>query len=137
MNSIEVVRTLSIRTSTKVLQLSARRASAKRSDSCAFGRSEHAGVDPADHDEEQQYHRPDVPDRLEPHRPGAALARGAGQRIAPGHPRDGEAEEPRRHDARQNAGREELADIGLGHDAVDHHDHRRRDQDAERSACGD
>ena len=77
-----------------------------------------------------------MPDRLEPRRPGAALARGAGPRIAPGHPRDGEAEQPRRHDARQNAGREELADIGLGHDAVDHHDHRRRDQDAERAARG-
>src|SRR3989440_575074 len=75
-------------------------------DSRALGRGEDTGIDPADHDEEQQDHRPYAPDRFEAQRPGAALARRAGPRIAPGHPRDGEAQEQRRHDARKNSGSE-------------------------------
>ena len=39
--------------------------------------------------------------------------------------------------SRNDAGGEQLADIGLGEDAVDHHDDRRRDQDSERAAGGD
>src|SRR5258708_116024 len=100
----------------------------------ALGRGKNAGGDPADHDKEQQAHRPDEPHRLEPHRPGAALPRRAGLRLAPGHPHDGEAQEHRRHDARQEAGRQELAAIGLGHDAGDYHDPRGRHQDARPAA---
>jgi len=69
------------------LQVSARRASAKHqrapgADARALGRGEYAGVDPADHDENSTTTGQTSRTRLEPHRPGAALARGTGLRIA-------------------------------------------------------
>ena len=43
----------------------------------------------------------------------------------------------RAQQAGQHAGGEQLADVRLGDDAVDHHDRRRRDHDAQRAAGGD
>ena len=68
--------------------------------------------------------------------PARALARWSRGRVAPGHVLDGAAEQQGAQDARQDPGGEELGDVGLGEDAVDHHDRRRRDHDAERAAAG-
>ncbi len=68
---------------------------------------------------------------------GCGSAGGPAFGIAPGDPCHGEAEQHGRDDAGNDAGDEQLADAGLGHDAVDHHDDRRRDQDAERAAGRD
>ncbi len=69
--------------------------------------------------------------------PGGALGRRAGRRVAPGDPADRGHHQRRAHQARQHAGGEELADVGLGDDAVDDHDRRRRDHDAQRAAGRD
>ena len=58
-------------------------------------------------------------------------------RIDPGNGGDREDVEADADDARDDAGDEQLADVGRGHDAVDHHDHARRNEDAERAAGGD
>ncbi len=54
-------------------------------------------------------------------------------RMPPGGAHDGPAEQERAEDARQDARGEELADVGLGEDAVDDHDRGRRDHDPERA----
>jgi hypothetical protein len=68
------------------------------------------------------------------------LARSASGPLAGFAPADvlhRQAEQHHRDEARQDAGGEQLADAGVGHDPVDDHDGRRRDQDAERPARGD
>ena len=72
--------------------------------------------------------------RCAPARALAARARGG---IGPHDPLHGEAQQERRENARQDAGGEQLADVGLGHHAVDHHQRRGRNEDAERAAAGD
>ncbi len=57
--------------------------------------------------------------------------------MPPGRVHDGQAQEDGAEDAGQDPRHEELADVGLGEDAVDHHDGRRRDHDAERARAGD
>ena len=69
--------------------------------------------------------------------PGAALAGRPRLRIARGD--DGHRAHHQRgaKQPRQHAGRKQLADVRFGDDAVDHHDRRRRDHDAQRAAGGD
>src|ERR671931_26059 len=67
----------------------------------------------------------------------APLTARPGLRVADGDVLHREAKKHGSEDAGEHTGGEELADVGLGHDAVDHHDGGRRDQDAERAARGD
>jgi hypothetical protein len=124
-NSIAVVRAPSTRLSRNVAQVS---------DAGSLGRREQAAVDAAHDKAEQQDHAPNLTQRLEALRPRGTHAARAGFRIAPDDPLHGDAEQDGRQDAGDDAGCEQLADIGLGDDAVQHHDGRRRDQDAERAA---
>ncbi len=137
-----VVRALSTRTLKQHLQAQhaprQRKAEcAKSADAGAFGGGEDAAVDAAHDDDEQ---RGDGPDFLECEQslgPRRALGVRAGRRVAPAHVLHREAEQPDGEQSRQHTGGEEFADARLGHDAVDHHDRRRRDQDTERAARGD
>ncbi len=58
-------------------------------------------------------------------------------RADPDPDEDGHRQEERHDDAGDHAGDEQLADRGLGRDAVDHHADARRDQDVERRADPD
>ncbi len=102
-----------------------------------FGRGEHAAVDAADDEGEQQQRRPDVAQRREALRPRAARA---GRQVArPRHAddRDGDHVHGDGEDAGQDAGDEQLADVLLGDQPVDREHRRGRDHDAERAAGGD
>ena len=110
---------------------------AEGTDSRAFRRREHAAIDAAHDDDEQHRHRPHAPERVEPLAPGGALAARPRGRIGPDDPLHREAQENGGQDARHDAGGEQLADIGLGEHAVDHHDGRGRNENSERAAAGD
>ena len=110
---------------------------ARRPDTRRLRRGEEARVDAAEHHDEQERDRPRPRQRLQT--PRAAGLRRLGCRI--GAPRDGPAHGGRVADhadeAGHDAGGEERADVGFGRDAVDHHDDRGRDQDAQRAARRD
>ena len=108
---------------------------AERSD---LGRRRDAGVEQDEHQHDQQEARPDA------HEAGPALLPRGRDRSSGAclglitdpddrHGREQDADD----DARDDAGDQQLADRGLGRDAVDHHRDARRDQDVERRADAD
>ena len=110
---------------------------AEGADAGAFGGGEDAAVDAAHGEGEQGRHRPDLAQRLQSIAPARPFRRRPGLRVAPADVLHRDAEQDHGDEAGQEAGREQLADAGLGHDPVEDHDGRGRDQDAERAAGGD
>ncbi len=110
---------------------------ARCADARALGGREDAAVDAAQHHDDEQGDAPDAAQRGPALGPAGALAGGPGGWIAPGDPGDADHQQGRAQQAGQHAGGEELADVRLGDDAVDHHDGGRRNHDAERAAGGD
>ena len=110
---------------------------AARPDAGRLGRGEQPAVDAAHHQDEEDQRPPHAPERGEAAGPVGALGPGPVPRAPPDHPLDGgEVKEDPRQPGNE-AGGEQLADAGLGHQPVDHQDHARRDQDAERAPGGD
>ena len=101
-----------------------------------LGRCEPAQVDAADDQREHREHGPDPRQRPPPfgHRHGRARA--ARLRMAPHVQRDGHHVARRREQPRHDGGEEQLGDVLLGQDRVDHEDDRRREEDAEGAAGG-
>ena len=94
-------------------------------------------VKSADHQEEQQQHRPDPAQGLHFLAEAEAPAGRTGRRIAEDRDLNRHHIENDAEDAGNDAGDEQLADRGFGEQAVDHQDDRRRNQDPQRSAGGD
>ena len=103
----------------------------------AFRGREDAAVNATHDDDKEHQYRPHALERHEPLCPSRALAAGPRGRIGPYDPLHRKAQQECRQDAGQNAGCEQLADVGFGQHAVDHHDRRRRNENAEGTAAGD
>ena len=102
-----------------------------------LGRAEHAEIDAADRDSEQQDDLPQAQQGLE-----AFGQRQAGHfrhpvRRDPADDRDHEDVQGGERDTRQQRGGEQLRHAGFGDDGVEDQDDRGRNQDAERAAGGD
>ena len=106
-------------------------------DGTSLGRRCDPPVDRSDHQHGQHQHRHDAAQSAEFDRPRRALLQRRRKLRAQYHFQDhGGGEQDRHHDARQDAGDEQVADRCLGEDAIDDHRHARRDEDAERAARG-
>lgn len=101
-------------------------------DSSGFSRCEDAGVDAADDDDRKE----ESPDVFTEGLHLFSMRRSWFSRFVPGSKDDVADEEDRQERARYDAGHEELADGFIGDRAVQNHRNGRRDQDAERAACG-
>ena len=106
-------------------------------DARRLGRGEQADIDTAHHDDEQHQHAPDPAQRAEPLGPGRRRGGWAELGVDPGDHRDRARIEDDAQDAGDDPRGEQLADIGLGHDAVEHQRDAGRDQDAQGAAGGD
>ncbi|MCY1540804.1 hypothetical protein D9M68_764630 [compost metagenome] len=108
----------------------------RRADARGFHRGEQAAIDSAHDDAEDRGHGPQGAQQRAPVHLHALRARGRLRRVAPNHVANRDHVPDDGHEARHDAGREQHADVGLRGHAVDHHDHRGRDQNAQRAACG-
>jgi hypothetical protein len=120
---IAVVRTLSAPTEPASQQGEQERA--EGADAARLGRREDPAVDATDHQYEQHQHTPDPGHGAHARAPVEAFAGRAGGRIQHHRHLDGNQVEQDAEDAGHHAGDEQPADVGLGHDAVDHQDHAR------------
>ncbi len=102
-----------------------------------FGCGEHAAIDAADDEGEQEQRRPDITQGLDALLPGAAGAGGQEARARGADDRDGDHVHGHRQNAWQHSGDEELPHVLLGDQPVDCEHRRRRNHDAERTARGD
>ena len=98
---------------------------------------EHAEIDAAHDDDEQQRHAPHLPEGGPAQRPGRALGGRAELGLEADHRLHGADVEQHADDAGDDPGDEQRADAGLGEDAVDDEDDARRDQDPEGAAGRD
>ena len=100
-------------------------------DARCFGRGEPAAIKPANHQAEQQGHAADAAQGVQAFLPCAALACRTRFRVTPCVHHDRAHIQQGPQQARQHTGNEQLADVGLGHDAVDHEGHAGRNHDAQ------
>ena len=110
---------------------------AEGADAARLGGREHAEIDAAHDDGEQQRHAPHLPESGPALRPGRVGRGRAKLRPEPDHRLHGADIEQHADDAGDDPRDEQRADAGLGEDAVDDEDDARRDQDAEGAAGRD
>src|SRR5690606_26748819 len=97
-------------------------------DARRLGRGEHAQVDAADHDQEQGGHAPYAAQDAQAFAPGGAFSGRPGGGIAQRHDIGGHTVKGQADQTRYDAGDEQLVDVGVGHDAVQHQRDRRRNE---------
>ena len=102
-----------------------------------LGGGEQPAVQAADNEHEEQREGPHAAQRAQLLGDAGALAAGRILRADAGDRVDHAEIHHQTENAGDHGGDEEVADVGLGEDAVDHQDDRGRDQDAERAAGGD
>ncbi len=105
-----------------------------RADARGLDRGEQAAVDAAHDDGEDGDHGPQRAHQVAHVHLHALGVHGRLGRVAPDHVAHGQQVAHHGDQPRHDAGCEQLADVRLRGHAIDHHDHRGRDQDAQRAA---